>query len=324
MAAIGGSDGRSGMKTDLELRHLRIFIGVVESGSHSGAARALSISQSTVSENLGALERSLGTVLFHKTSRGAVLTGAGDALLPYARRMLALTGELAAALTKVSATASATLRVAAVESVSTYVLPSRVAKLRERWPNARIEVVTAVCREIRASVAGGRADLGLVLEEAADTHDDDVLAHGRLLIVAAPGSAPARRAASPDQLGDREFFMSDAGGDYHRALQHWFHDAGMPPPRMQALGTIEGVKRGILAGGDALGLLPSHAVLQELRDGTLAQVRACPELPRLVLRAVVPPGKSAAPMLADLLAGLRGSALGGDVSIRGRASRAPA
>jgi DNA-binding transcriptional LysR family regulator len=93
---------------------------------------------------------------------------------------------------------------------------------------------------------------------------------------------------------------------------------------MQALGTIEGVKRGILAGGDALGLLPSHAVLQELRDGTLAQVRACPELPRLVLRAVVPPGKSAAPMLADLLAGLRGSALGGDVSIRGRASRAPA
>jgi hypothetical protein len=59
-------------------------------------------------------------------------------------------------------------------------------------------------------------------------------------------------------------------------------------------------------------------------DGTLAQVRACPELPRLVLRAVVPPGKTAAPMLDDLLAALRGSALGGDVAIRGRSSRAPA
>src|SRR5262249_40364146 len=147
---------------------------------------ALGISQSTVSETLGALERSLGTALLRKSSRGAMLTPAGDALLPYARRILALTGELATELTRVNASASATLKVAAVESVSTYVLPSRLAKLREHWPNAQVEVVTAVCPEIRASVAAGKTDLGLVLEEDTGVDDGSVLAKGRLLIVGAP------------------------------------------------------------------------------------------------------------------------------------------
>lgn len=297
------------MKTDLELRHLRVFIGVVESGSHSRAARALEISQSTVSETLGALERTLGTILFRKTSRGAVLTPAGEALLPYARRMLALTGELASELTRVNANASATLRLAAVESVSTYVLPPRLAGLREHWPNARVEVVTAVCPEIRASVADGRADLGLVLEEDTGADEESVLARGRLLIVAAPDNPLARRRASPERISDREFYLSDAGGNYHQALRHYFQQAEVPAPRMQALGTIEGVKRGILADHAVLGLLPSHAVAQELRDGTLARVGVAPELPRLALRAVLPSGGTASPMVDELIGSLRGSAL---------------
>ena len=49
---------------------------------------------------------------------------------------------------------------------------------------------------------------------------------------------------------------------------------------MQALGTVEGVKRGILAGGNALGLLPAHAVEQELRDGVLAEVSVQPAAAR--------------------------------------------
>ena len=43
--------------------------------------------------------------------------------------------------------------------------------------------------------------------------------------------------------------MSDAAGDYHQVLRQYFEAAETPLPRMQALGTVEGVKRGILAGG---------------------------------------------------------------------------
>lgn len=299
------------MKTELELRHLRVFLTVVETGAHTRAARALGISQSTVSETLSALERALGTALFRKAGKVTMLTLAGDALLPYAKRTLALTSELMTELSKVSNDVSASLVVAAVESLGTYVLPSRLAALRERWPNARIEVITGMCAEIQDSVVAGKSDLGLVLEADAGADDESILAKARLVILASPSHPLANRRASPEQLRQYDFYTSDTAGNYHHVLRHYFEAAQMPQPRMQALGTIEGVKRGILAGGAALGLLPAHAVSQELFDGILAEVKATPALPGVVLRAVRSSTHDDSPLVADLIERLRGTPLGG-------------
>ena len=57
--------------------------------------------------------------------------------------------------------------VSSVESIGAYVLPSRLAALRVRWPAVRVEVLTGNCGEIRERVAAGGGDLGLVLEPEA-------------------------------------------------------------------------------------------------------------------------------------------------------------
>jgi DNA-binding transcriptional LysR family regulator len=297
------------MKTDLELRQLRVFVTVVELGAHARAARSLGISQSTISETLSALERSLGTAIFRKANRGSVLTPAGDALLPYARRMLAMASELVTELAKVSTSVSATLVVSAVESLSAYVLPTPLAALRARWPKARLEVITGMCSEIRESVAAGKCDLGLILEAESGLVDTSILAKTRLVIFCSASHRFANRSPSPDQLQRCDFYMSDASGDYHQVLRQYFEASQTPLPRMQALGTVEGVKRGILAGTDALGLLPAHAVEQELRDGVLAQVNVSPSLRGLVMRALLSPGTASSPIVEDLLESLRGSPL---------------
>lgn len=294
------------MKTDLELRHLRVFVTVAESGAHARAARTLGISQSTISETLTALERALGTAIFRKSARGSVLTPAGEALLPYARRMLALSSEIVSEVAKVSSSVSTTLVVAAVESLSAYVLPSPLAALRALWPKARLEVMTGVCAEIREGVAAGKCDLGLILEADSGSEDPSVLARTRLVVFGSPAHPFAGRNASPDQLGSCDFYMSDAAGDYHQVLRQYFESAQTPLPRMQALGTVEGVKRGILAGADALGLLPAHAVEQEIRDGVLAQVNVNPSLRGLAMRALLSPGVASSPIVDDLLQSLRG------------------
>jgi len=294
------------VKTELELRHLRVFMTVVETGAHTRAARSLGLSQSTVSETLAALERTLGTALFHKGRKGPALTPTGEALLPYARRILALTSELVTELATVSTQVSATLVVAAVESVSAYVLPSRLAALRARWPKARLEVLTATCAEIRDSVAAGKCDLGLTLEADRGLDDDSVLAEGRLVIFGPPSHPFARRTASPHELPRCDFYTSDASGDYHQMLRHYFEVAELPAPRTQSLGTVEGVKRGILAGGTALGLLPAHAVAQELRDAVLAEIVMTPALPKLVMRAVYAQTPQS-PMVDELVISLRDS-----------------
>ena len=127
-----------------------------------------------------------------------------------------------------------------------------------------------------------------------------------------PGHPLALDGASPDELRRCELLMSDAGGPYHRLLRQYFDAAQVPLPRTQALGNVEGVKRGLLAGGTALGCLPAHAVEQELTDGTLAEVEVRPPLPGLVLRALIAPGAVDSPLVDDLVRSLRGIALSGE------------
>jgi DNA-binding transcriptional LysR family regulator len=302
------------VKPELELRHLRVFLAVAQLGGHTRAARSLGLSQSTVSETLSSLERAVGTALFRKAARGSTLTPTGEALVPRARNILTLTSQLLAELARVSTDVNATLVVAAVESLNAYVLPARLAALRERWPKVHLEVVTGTCEEIRESVEAGHSQLGLMLEgETAGrggSQDASLLTTARLAVLAAPGHLLARQRPSPDQLRRCEFLMSDAGGPYARMLAQYFEAAGIPPPRTQTLGNVEGVKRGILAGGTALGLLPAHAVEQELKDGTLAELDVRPRLPRLVLHALIAPEAADSPLVDDLIRSLRGLALG--------------
>src|SRR5262249_39649028 len=159
-----------------------------------------------------ALERAVGVELFRKAGKGVALTASGEILLSYARRMSFLGAELVAALAGASTEVKATLLVSAVESVSAYVLPSRLAALRARWPAVRVEVPPGSCPETRGRVAAGASDLGLVLEAESGPQTEPILAKARLLILAAPSHPLARARATPDQLRDSDFYMCDAAG----------------------------------------------------------------------------------------------------------------
>ncbi|MBJ7472188.1 MAG: LysR family transcriptional regulator [Solirubrobacteraceae bacterium] len=73
----------------MNLRHLETFVAVADTASFSRAADRLHVVQSAVSAGIRTLEQDLGTELFRRTARGAVLTDAGTALLPEARATLA-------------------------------------------------------------------------------------------------------------------------------------------------------------------------------------------------------------------------------------------
>ena len=70
----------------MELRQLRYFIGVAESLNFSEAARNLYVTQSTLSQQIKALEDELGTTLFQRDSHSVELTETGARLLPLAQR----------------------------------------------------------------------------------------------------------------------------------------------------------------------------------------------------------------------------------------------
>ena len=72
----------------LELRHLRAFVAVVDTGGFTAAAASLRVSQAAVSRTISGLERALGVLVLHRTTREVTLSPAGARILPHARRML--------------------------------------------------------------------------------------------------------------------------------------------------------------------------------------------------------------------------------------------
>src|SRR6478752_5141938 len=82
----------------LDLRDLEVFLAVVRHGSFGRAAASLIVTQPAVSDRIRHLERVVGTDVFERTARGAVLTAAGEQLLPYAERCTALAAEAEAAI----------------------------------------------------------------------------------------------------------------------------------------------------------------------------------------------------------------------------------
>lgn len=144
---------------NFDMDALRTMAVGVELGGFSHAAARLHRSPSAISMQLRKLESQAGQRLFQRQGRGLALTEAGDLLLQYARRMLALNDELGTALGAVDTRAAVRLGIAQdFADVFLQDLLSRYAQLR---PRVQVEIKAGRNFELAADVASGRLDVAL-------------------------------------------------------------------------------------------------------------------------------------------------------------------
>jgi len=144
------------MATDLETRLLRAFVTSVRAGSISRAATALGHSQPALSEQLRKLERVVGQPLLHRTTTGVSLTRAGEALLPYAERILVLSAE---ALNVPGKALAGRCSVGLIEDLTAAPLPLALADFTRVNPGVTLELFSAPAQAMREAFDSGRIDL---------------------------------------------------------------------------------------------------------------------------------------------------------------------
>jgi len=120
--------------------HWRSFVAVVEAGSLSGAARALGLTQPTVSRHVDLLEASLGATLFLRGPQGMGLSDLGAQMLPEARAMAASAAALERAASAPPEAARGVVRLAASEVLGAEVLPAVLAPLMAAHPGLAVEL----------------------------------------------------------------------------------------------------------------------------------------------------------------------------------------
>jgi DNA-binding transcriptional LysR family regulator len=310
---------------DLELRQLRAFVALVEQGSVTAASQALGLAQSTVSEALVALERTMGAALI-RHQRGThtrVLTPAGRVLLPHARDLLNAVDEACVAVAGATVRARGGVGIVANESISTYLLSSVLTELRRRWLNTRFSVSVATCSEVRQGVQDGTFDVGLLLEfaerksphKASASHptragDRWVVASLVPLVIFAAPEHPlvkscSRKLVPRNTLAPFPLFVSDAAGDFQELIQHFFGEDHLPGPQLESTGSVEGVKRGVAANPCALGILPSYAISEELRLGQVVRLDLRPAPPEMRLVALLSRSRPQHPSTSEILDEMR-------------------
>ncbi|WP_102226193.1 LysR family transcriptional regulator [Acidimangrovimonas sediminis] len=175
------------MSRNLDLTALRSFAAVADAGGVTRAAGFLNLTQSAVSMQIKRLEESLDLQLLDRSGRSVALTAAGEQVLGYARRLLALNDEAIARLTHQSFEGEIVL---GVPSDIVYpAIPRVLKRVHAEYPRMRVTLVSSYTRRLKALFARGDCDLILTTEDSTGPEGEQLIELPLAWIGAPGGSA---------------------------------------------------------------------------------------------------------------------------------------
>jgi DNA-binding transcriptional LysR family regulator len=252
----------------MELRELSAFVAIAEEGGMSAASRRLHVSQSALSQTVGALERKLGVKLLERSSTGVRPTEAGTLLLAEARAVLARHDQALRTLASYATLGSGAIRLGIPLELAPEVLPRALAKFAADYPNTRIVPRHLSTAAQFAALRRAELDVGLVRERPPGSEFDAMLV-ARENLGALLGSELAARLVGPggvrlDELAALQwvgFPRSDSAAWYDALtgiLRSHGVDIGSPAPDGQEL--IASVKFTAVSTGQAFALAPESGL----------------------------------------------------------------
>ncbi len=175
------------MPRNLDMTALRSFAAVAEAGGVTKASGFLNLTQSAVSMQLKRLEESLDLKLLERNGRGVVLTGAGEQLLGYARRMLALNDEVFGRLTNQAYEGEVVLGVP--HDIVYPAIPQVLQRFAAEYPRMNVRLVSSYTKGLRKMFERGECDMILTTEDTLEAGGVTLMTLPLIWIGAPGGSA---------------------------------------------------------------------------------------------------------------------------------------
>jgi DNA-binding transcriptional LysR family regulator len=251
---------------------LRTWVEVARQCSVQAAATALSVSGSSVSAAISALQRELDVELVAHESRGIQLTAAGEELARYGAEILGLAMEAGLAVREAGGRA-ATLRLVAVPAAAEYLLPQILSLFRGLQPQVQVSMEVANKAAVFEILASHRADLGIGGRPAAG-HGvwGEPFLDNELLVVAAPGHPLAGLPeVEPGQLAGETWLVREGGSGTASTAERFLAENGVHPGAIMTLGSNGAVKEAA-AVGLGLTLLSRRSAANKLASGSLVGI----------------------------------------------------
>lgn len=237
------------MAAPLDLNLLKTFVAVVESGSLSNAAPRVGRSQSAVSMQMQRLEEMVGNQLLVRGPRTVTPNAIGEDFLIYARRLLKLSDEAWASVTRPKETGS--VRLGVPDDYAAFLLPPVLSRFAAEHPLVTVELICEQSTALVKTLAEGRLDLAIVTR--LPEQPLEVIRLERFVWVASPNHVAWETDPLPVALFEpgcaARMNVLQALGDADRSYRCTYSSASL-------LGLIAVVQAGLAVAGLALRSVP--------------------------------------------------------------------
>lgn len=260
----------------MNLRQLEVFLAVANTRSFSKGAEVAAVTQSTVSQNIFALEEEFGVKLFDRTGKGALLTEGGKVLQAKAQRLLNYAGEVHAAMESFKGVKLAHLRIAGSSIPGEYLIPAVLPRLIRKYPGLNITLAQGDSRQVHEWLVAEQVELGVVGGHfPGEKLEFKPLCNDEIVLIAPKDHRWARgRTIRIEELTTEQFVLRKEGSGTGQNSFMALREAGINVDALHKaaiLGSSQAVIQAVIAGA-GVSFVSAISVKDELDQGLLVQV----------------------------------------------------
>ena len=289
----------------LSVARLKILKEVAYRGSLSAAAHALDYTQSSISQQIAALEAETGMTLLERHPRGVSLTAAGQTLVGHAEGILARLEIAETALSAIAGLRGGRLRMASFPSAGSTLMPLAIANFRDSYPDVELTLAEGEPEEIAPRLRAGELDLALLFEFddeeplLADASRSPLLEDPMYLALPREHRLAKKGRLRLEELQGEAWVQTSSASPCARHVVRCCHAAGFEPTVSFESDDYQTVQ-GLVAAGVGVALIPQLALSVLREDIVIRPLSPAPPVRQVI--AATPDGARLVPAAPAMLA----------------------
>lgn len=233
----------------MNLNQLRAFVGVIESGSFSAAARRLEFSQPAVSLQIQSLEEYLGVLLLDRRTKRVTMTEAGNLFYPVALDILSKLEATQRRLQELGGVVRGRLAVGGSTTPGQYILPKLLSLFKGEYPDVLVTLKIADTEAVEDAVITGDLAAGLTGAKPKAQLKSRVFTEDEIVPIVPAKGGPGK--LDVDRIKLEPFILREKGSGTRRSIEEFFESSGVALEELNVameLGSTEAVVKAVAAG----------------------------------------------------------------------------
>ncbi len=254
---------------NLTLKQMRYFDALARQGHFGRAADACAISQPALSMQIQEMERTLGTALLERGTRGVSLTPFGEDVLARLREVLRIVGEIEDTARAVRDRLAGRIRIGVIPTVAPYVLPRIVGELSRRYPGLDLQLRETLTSRLIDELAEGSLDTAILALPVGETAFEEVPLFSEAFVLVRPGVDRGLPVPSPERLREMRLLLLEEGHCFRDQALSFCNMTAAAPREMMDGSSLSTLVQ-MVGAGLGVTLIPEMAVDIETRSADVS------------------------------------------------------